>query len=424
MSTVKKLSETVYEVSVTRNGEELKHLKEHVLVHFKDAKVDGFRKGHVPVDVLEKKFKKEIEGEILNHIISEEYRKAVEENNLSPIADIKLEKYENNEDNVEVVFTIPVLPEINLGDYKSVKVEKEALDVNDEKVNAEIEIMRSNAGKLKEVADDEAAKDKDVTNINFEGFIDGEAFDGGKAEGFDLTLGSKSFIDTFEDQIIGHKKGDEFDVNVTFPEEYHAENLKGKPAVFKVKVNSIKRKEEAELNEDLAKELGYDSVEDLKAKTKENLTKREETRIENEYRGKVVDAVVDTVNFEIPEAVVEREIQFQINRFAQQLQMQGMSLNQYFEMTGQDIEKMRESIKESAEKSVKRDLVLTEIAKAENVQATEEEVNAELDRTALMYGMDREGLIAEVRKSGNYARFIDEIKYQIINRKTVDLLAK
>ena len=424
MATVKKLSETVYEVSVTRNGEELKHLKEHVLVHFKDAKVDGFRKGHVPADVLEKKFKKEIEGEILNHIISEEYRKAVEENNLSPIADIKLEKYENNEDNVEVVFTIPVLPEINLGDYKSVKVEKEALDVNDEKVNAEIEIMRSNAGKLKEVADDEAAQDKDVANINFEGFIDGEAFDGGKAEGFDLTLGSKSFIDTFEDQIIGHKKGDEFDVNVTFPEEYHAENLKGKPAVFKVKVNSIKRKEEAELNEDLAKELGYDSVEDLKAKTRENLIKREEARIENEYRGKVVDAVVDSINFEIPEAVVEREIQFQINRFAQQLQMQGMSLNQYFEMTGQDIEKMRESIKESAEKSVKRDLVLTEIAKAENVEATEEEVNAELDRTALMYGMDREGLIAEVRKSGNYARFIDEIKYQIINRKTVDLLAK
>ena len=424
MAAVKKLSETVYEVSATRSGEELKHLKKHVLVHFKDAKVDGFRKGHVPADVLEKKFKKEIEGEILNHIISEEYRKAVEENNLSPIADIKLEKYENNEDNVEVVFTIPVLPEIPLGDYKSVKVEKEALDVNDEKVNAEIEIMRSNAGKLKEVADDEAAKDKDVANINFEGFVDGEAFDGGKAEGFDLTLGSKSFIDTFEDQIIGHKKGDEFDVNVTFPEEYHAENLKGKPAVFKIKLNSIKRKEEAELNEDLAKELGYDSVEDLKAKTKENLIKREETRIENEYKGKVVDAVVDGVNFEIPEAIVEREIQFQINRFAQQLQMQGMSLNQYFEMTGQNIEKMRESIKDSAEKSVKRDLVLNEIAKVEKVEATEEEVNTELDRTALMYGMDREGLIAEVRKSGNYARFIDDIKYQIVNRKTVDLLAK
>ena len=421
---VKKLNETTYEVSAVREGEELKHLKDHVLVHFKDAKVDGFRPGHVPAKVIESKFKKEIEGEILNHIISDEYRKAVAENELKPIADIKLEKYENNDDKVEVVFTIPVLPAFELGQYKGVEVEKENVEVTDETVNEEIERLRESAAKLKEIAEDEEAKNDDVVNINFEGFIDGEAFDGGKAEGFDLTLGSKSFIDTFEDQIIGHKKGDEFDVNVTFPEEYHAENLKGKPAVFKVKVNSIKRKEEAELNEDLAKELGYDSVEDLKAKTKENLTKREETRIENEYRGKVVDAVVDTVNFEIPEAVVEREIQFQINRFAQQLQMQGMSLNQYFEMTGQDIEKMRESIKESAEKSVKRDLVLTEIAKAENVQATEEEVNAELDRTALMYGMDREGLIAEVRKSGNYARFIDEIKYQIINRKTVDLLAK
>ena len=421
---VKKLNESTYEVSAVREGEELKHLKEHVLVHFKDAKVDGFRPGHVPAKVIEEKFKKEIEGEILNHIISDEYRKAVAENELKPIADIKLEKYELNDDKVEVVFTIPVLPAFELGQYKGVEVEKEKVEITDEKVNEEIERLRENAAKLKEVAENEEAKNDDVVNINFEGFIDGKAFDGGKAEGFDLTLGSKSFIDTFEDQIIGHKKGDEFDVNVTFPEEYHAENLKGKPAVFKVKVNSIKRKEEAELNEDLAKELGYDSVEDLKAKTKENLIKREETRIENEYKGKVVDAVVDGVNFEIPEAIVEREIQFQINRFAQQLQMQGMSLNQYFEMTGQNIEKMRESIKESAEKSVKRDLVLNEIAKVEKVEATEEEVNAELDRTAIMYGMDREGLIAEVRKSGNYARFIDDIKYQIVNRKTVDLLAK
>ena len=422
MATVKKLSETVYEVSVTRNGEELKHLKEHVLVHFKDAKVDGFRKGHVPADVLEKKFKKEIEGEILNHIISEEYRKAVEENNLSPIADIKLEKYENNEDNVEVVFTIPVLPEINLGDYKSVKVEKEALDVNDEKVNAEIEIMRSNAGKLKEVADDEAAQDKDVTNINFEGFIDGEAFDGGKAEGFDLTLGSKSFIDTFEDQIIGHKKGDEFDVNVTFPENYGAANLSGKPALFKVKVNSIKRKEEAELNDDLAKELGFDSVEDMNAKTRENITKREETRAENEFKNKVVDAVVSATEVEIPEALVQREIDYQINRFAQQLQMQGINLNQYFQMTGQTMDSMRENAKENAEKAVKTELVLAEIAKAEEIKATDEEVAKEIETLAAMYGLEKDALIADVRKNGNYERFIDETNYRLVNQKTIDLL--
>ncbi len=422
MATVKKISETVYEVEVIKSGDELKKLKEHVLVHFKDAKVAGFRPGHVPKDVLEKQFKKEIDGEILNHIISDEYRKAVEENKLTPVADIKLEKYENNADSIEVVFTIPVLPEIKLGDYKNIQVEKEELNVTDEKADAEIERMRANAGKLKEVGEDEAAALNDVVNIDFEGFTDGTAFDGGKAEGFDLTLGSKSFIDTFEEQIVGHKKGDEFDVNVTFPEEYHAENLKGKPALFKVKVNSIKRKEEAELNEDLAKELGYESLEDLKIKTKENLAKREEARIENEYRGKVVESVVAAAEFEVPEAMIEREVQFQINRFAQQLQMQGLSLNQYFEMTGQDIEKMKETVKETAEKSVKSDLVLSEISKIENIDATEEEISNEVEKTAAMYGMDKEALLGEVRKSGNYARFIDETKYQIINRKTIELL--
>ncbi len=422
MATVKKISETVYEVSVTKSGDELKNLREHVLVHFKDAKVAGFRPGHVPKDVLEKQFKKEIDGEILNHIISDEYRKAVEENSLTPIADIKLEKYENNTDNVEVVFTIPVLPEIKLGDYKNVTAEKEALDITDEKVDTEIEGIRANAGKLKEVKEDEAAALNDVVNINFEGFIDGNAFDGGKAEGFDLTLGSKSFIDTFEDQIVGHNKEDEFDVNVTFPEEYHAENLKGKPALFKVKINSIKRKEEAELNEDLAKELGYESLEDMKIKTRENLTKREEARIENEYRGKVLETIVEDAQFEVPEAMIEREVQFQINRFAQQLQMQGMSLQQYFEMTGQNMENMKETLKESAKKTVKMDLVLSEIAKIEKIEAAEEEVNDEIEKTAVMYGMDRTALLEEVRKSGNYDRFIDDIKYQIVNKKTIDFL--
>ena len=189
MATVKKLSETSYEVSVTRTGDELSHLKEHVLSHFKDAKVDGFRPGHVPEKVLEQKFQKEIEGEILNHIISEEYQKAVVENELRPIADPRLEKYENKEGTVEVVFVIPVLPAITLGEYKGVEVEKETLDITDEKVNAEIERLKEGAAKLKEVEADATAELNDVANIDFEGFIDGEAFEGGKAEGFDLTLG-------------------------------------------------------------------------------------------------------------------------------------------------------------------------------------------------------------------------------------------
>ena len=422
MATVKKLSETSYEVSVTRTGDELSHLKEHVLSHFKDAKVDGFRPGHVPAKVLEQKFQKEIEGEILNHIISEEYQKAVVENELRPIADPRLEKYENKEGTVEVVFVIPVLPAITLGEYKGVEVEKETLDITDEKVNAEIERLKEGAAKLKEVEADATAELNDVANIDFEGFIDGEAFEGGKAEGFDLTLGSHSFIDNFEDQIVGHKKGDEFDVTVMFPENYGAENLAGKPAIFKVKVNSIKRKEEAELNDDLAKELGYDSLEDLKVKTRESLTKREETRINNEFKGKVIEAVVANTNVEVPAELTNREVEYQINRFAQQLQMQGISLEQYFQMTGQTLDKMREESREMAEKSVKTELVLSEITKAENIEVSDDEVNAEIDKMATMYGMDKEALLADVRKSGNYARFIDETKYRLSHEKTIDLL--
>ena len=421
---VKKLDETTYEVSAVREGEEFKHLKEHVLVHFKDAKVDGFRPGHVPANVIEKNFKKEIDGEILNHIISDEYQKAVAENELKPIADIKLEKYEIQADKAEVVFTIPVLPSFELGQYKGLEVEKENFEVTDEKVNEEIEGMRKNASKLKEVAEDEEAKNDDVVNINFEGFVDGVAFDGGKAEGYDLTLGSHSFIDTFEDQIVGHKKNDEFDVNVKFPEAYHAENLKGKPALFKVKVNSIKRKEEAELNDDLAKELGFESVDDMRAKTRENITKREEARVENEFKNKIIEKVVDGTNVEAPRALVDREIEFQINRFAQQLQMQGINLSQYFQMTGQTIDKMREDSREMAEKSVKTELVLSEISKVENITVTDEEVDNEFEVMATMYGMDKESMLNEVKKSGNYQRFADEAKYRLVNKKTIDLLVK
>ncbi len=421
---VKKLDETTYEVSAVREGEEFKHLKEHVLVHFKDAKVDGFRPGHVPANVIEKKFKKEIDGEILNHIISDEYQKAVAENELKPIADIKLEKYEIQADKAEVVFTIPVLPAFELGQYKGLEVEKENFEVTDEKVNEEIEGMRKNASKLKEVPENEEAKNDDVVNINFEGFVDGVAFDGGKAEGYDLTLGSHSFIDTFEDQIVGHKKNDEFDVNVKFPEAYHAENLKGKPALFKVKVNSIKRKEEAELNDDLAKELGFESVDDMRAKTRENITKREEARVENEFKNKIIEKVVDGTNVEAPRTLVDREIEFQINRFAQQLQMQGINLSQYFQMTGQTIDKMREDSREMAEKSVKTELVLSEISKVENITVTDEEVDNEFEVMATMYGMDKESMLNEVKKSGNYQRFADEAKYRLVNKKTIDLLVK
>lgn len=419
---VKKINESTYEVTVVKNGAEFESFKKHILTHFKNVKVDGFRPGKVPTSVIEKTFKKEIEGEILNHLISESYREAVSENNLHPIADIKLEKFEVTVDSAEVVYTIPVLPEIKLGDYKSVKVEKEEVNVTDEAVKEELEKIRLNAGKLKELEDDAVSALNDVVNIDFEGFIDGEAFNGGKAEGFDLTLGSGSFIDNFEDQLVGYKKGDEVEVNVSFPENYGAANLAGKPALFKVKVNAVKRTEEAKLDDELAKEKGFENLEELTKNTKENLVKREEARVENEFTGKVVEAVVATTEFDVPEALVEKEIDFQINRFAQQMQMQGISLNQYFEMTGQSLEQMREQVRENARVSVKTDLILDKIAQAENVTATEDEINAEIEKMAAMYGMDKETIVTDIKKAGNYETFIGNTEYQILNKKTIDLL--
>lgn len=424
MTTVKKLNETTYEVTAVLNGEEFASMKKHVLTHFKDAKVDGFRPGKVPASVIEKTFKNEINEQILNHLISDAYREAVTSNELRPIADIKLEKFDVKEDLAEATFTIPVLPEIKLGEYKGVKVERETVNVTEEKVNEELESLRKRAGKLKETEAGTKAELNDTANIDFEGFIDGEAFDGGKAEGFDLTLGSGSFIDNFEDQIVGHVAGDEFDVNVSFPENYGAANLAGKPALFKVKLNTVKRTEEAKLDDELAKELGHETLEELTVKTKENLEKREETRIANELRNKVVEAVLETTKFEVPAALTDREVQNQINRFAQQMQMQGLSLNQYFEMTGQTIEAMKEQMREGAEKAVKTDLVLSEIAKVEKIEATEEEVNNEIEMMAAMYGMDKDTIIADIKKAGNYDAFIDNTKFQIENRKTIEFLVE
>ncbi len=424
MTTVKKLNETTYEVTAVLNGEEFVSMKKHVLTHFKDAKVDGFRPGKVPVSVIEKTFKNEINEQILNHLISDAYREAVTSNELRPIADIKLEKFDVKEDLAEVTFTIPVLPEIKLGEYKGVKVERETVNVTEEKVNEELENLRKRAGKLKETEAGTKAELNDTANIDFEGFIDGVAFDGGKAEGFDLTLGSGSFIDNFEDQIVGHVAGDEFDVNVSFPENYGAANLAGKPALFKVKLNTVKRTEEAKLDDELAKELGHETLEELTTKTKEDLEKREETRIANELRNKVVEAVLETTEFEVPAALTDREVQNQINRFAQQMQMQGLSLNQYFEMTGQTVETMQEQMREGAEKAVKTDLVLSEIAKVEKIEATEEEVNNEIEMMAAMYGMDKDTIVADIKKAGNYEAFIDNTKFQIENRKTIEFLVE
>ena len=425
MNSVKKLEGSKFEITIVKSGAEVVSMREHVLTHFKDAKVDGFRKGKVPMDIIEKTYKTQIDQEIIDHVISAEYPTIIKENNIVPVDYFKLTKVEITKENLEVVFEVPVLPEIKLGEYKGLEITKEEANVTDETVNQEIEKLLASSSKLKELEDVEAkAALEDVVNINFEGFIDGEAFEGGKAEGFDLTLGTGSFIDTFEDQIVGHKKDDEFDVNVNFPEAYHSDSLAGKPALFKVKVNSIKRPEKVELNDEFAKEQSYDTVTDMTAKIKENLVKKEDSRVENEFISKLVEKVVETSEIDVPTAMVDREIDRKLQEFSQQLQMQGFTLEKYFEMTGQSIEAMRESVQESAANAVKTDLVLGEIAKVENITAEDSEVEPKIEEMAKAYGMEKDAIIADVKKAGNYDVFIDNIKYQIINEKTIDLLKK
>ena len=425
MNSVKKLEGSKFEVTIVKSGAEVVSMREHVLTHFKDAKVDGFRQGKVPMDIIEKTYKAQIDEEIIDHVISAEYPGIIKENNIVPVDYFKLTKVEITKENLEVVFEVPVLPEIKLGEYKGLKIKKEKANVTDETVNQEIEKLLASSGKLKELEDAKAkAALEDVVNINFEGFVDGEAFEGGKAEGFDLTLGTGSFIDTFEDQIVGHKKDDEFDVNVNFPEAYHSDSLAGKPALFKVKVNSIKRPEKVELNDEFAKEQSYDTVADMTAKIKENLVKKEDSRVENEFISKLVEKVVETSEIDVPAAMVDREIDRKLQEFSQQLQMQGFTLEKYFEMTGQSIEAMRESVQESAANAVKTDLVLGEIAKVENITAEDSEVEPKIEEMAKAYGMEKDAIIADVKKAGNYDVFIDNIKYQIINEKTIDLLKK
>ena len=423
MNSVKKLEGSKFEVTIVKSGAEVVSMREHVLTHFKDAKVDGFRRGKVPMDIIEKTYKAQIDEEIIDHVISAEYPAIIKENNIVPVDYFKLTKVEITKENLEVVFEVPVLPEIKLGEYKGLKIKKEKANVTDETVNQEIEKLLASSGKLKELEDAKAkAALEDVVNINFEGFIDGEAFEGGKAEGFDLTLGTGSFIDTFEDQIVGHKKDDEFDVNVNFPEAYHSDSLAGKPALFKVKVNSIKRPEKVELNDEFAKEQSYDTVADMTAKIKENLVKKEDSRVENEFISKLVEKVVETSEIDVPSAMVDREIDRKLEEFSQQLQMQGFTLEKYFEMTGQSIEAMRESVQESAANAVKTDLVLGEVAKVEKITAEDSEVEPKIEEMAKAYGMEKDAIIADVKKAGNYDVFIDNIKYQIINEKTIDLL--
>jgi len=362
----------------------------------KKVNVPGFRKGKMPRGMFEKRFGVEsLYQDALDILLPEAYGNAIDETGIDPIdrPDIDIEQMEKGK---ELIFkaTVQVKPEVKLGEYKGLEVEELDTNVTDEDVQAELTTLQNRQAELV-VKEEGTAENGDTVVIDFEGFVDGEAFEGGKAENHSLELGTGSFIPGFEEQLVGVATGESKDVEVTFPEEYHAAELAGKPAVFKVTVHEIKGKELPELDDEFAKDVDdeVETLDALKEKIKTRLEDSKKHEAEHHLRDTVVEKAAENAEVEIPEVMVTNEVNRMLQEFEQRLQMQGMNLELYFQFSGQDENALREQMKEEAQNRVKINLTLEAIAKAENLEVTDEDVNAELEKMAGMYNMSVDAII-------------------------------
>lgn len=352
--------------------------------------VPGFRKGKVPYAMVEKMYGAGVFYEdAANALIPNAYADAAVESELEIVArpEINVTQIEKGKPFIfEAEVTLK--PEVKLGKYKGVKVEAMDTTVTDEDVQAELDKVKEQNARLV-AADDKAIEDGDQTTIDFEGFVDGEPFEGGKGEDYPLTIGSHSFIDTFEEQLIGKKVGEEVEVNVTFPEQYQAEELAGKPAMFKVTIKEIKVKEYPELDDDFAQDVSeFDTLEEYKADIKKNLEEKKAQEAEADKESKVIEAIVKDSEMDIPEKMIEAQCQQMVEEFAQNIAMQGISFEQYMQFTGATVEQLTEQVKPQAQARVESSLVLEAIVKAENIEATEEEYDEEIKKMAERYQME------------------------------------
>ena len=354
--------------------------------------VPGFRKGKVPKAMIEKMYGKEFfYEEAANAIIPDAYEKALEECTETVVSSPKIDVTQIEEGKA-FIFTAEVAlkPEVTLGTYKGVEVAKIDVTVADEEVEADLKQQLENNARTVAVEGRPVA-DGDIAVIDFEGFVDGVAFEGGKGENYSLTIGSHSFIDTFEEQLIGKNAGEECDVNVTFPENYQASELAGKPALFKVTVKEIKEKQLPELNDEFASEVSeFDTLDEYKADIRAKLAEKKEADAKNEKEDAVIDAIIAGAQMEIPEAMVETQQRQMVDDFAQRMQMQGISMEQYFQFTGLTYEAMLAQVKPSADRKIKSRLVLEAVVAAENIVASEEDFEEEAKRMGEMYQMDVE----------------------------------
>ena len=381
----------------------------------------GFRKGKAPRKMIEKMYGAGIFYEdAANAIIPDAYADAAKESGLEIVAQPEIDVVQI-ESGKPFIFTatVAVKPEVTLGEYKGIEVEKKTAEVTDEDINAEIDRVRENNSRMITV-DDRATQDGDTVIIDFDGYVDGEQFEGGKAEDYSLVLGSHTFIDNFEDQLVGKNIGDDVEVNVTFPDQYQAEELQGKPAVFKVKVKEIKVKELPEVDDEFAQDVSdFDTLAEYKEDLKKKLLESAEAAISREKEEAVITKIIENAQMDIPEPMVDTQTHQMMQEFAQRIQSQGLSLEQYMQFTGLTPQKMIEDLKPQALKRIQSRLVLEVVVAAENIEATEEEVQKEIENMASMYQMEADklkDLMGEEEKK--------QISLDVAVQKAVDLVVE
>lgn len=411
-----KLEKSMHELQFSVDAETFKAAIEKAYKREgKKYNVPGFRKGHAPRAVIEKMYGADIfHYDAINDLFPEAYEAAVVESGIQPVgrpeADVVSESLE---DGVVLKVTVAVKPEIKVGNYTGLKATKKVNTVDDADVEAELVRMQNRNGRI--ITREGKAENGDTVDMDFEGFVDGVAFEGGKAEHYSLVLGSGSFIPGFEDQLIGHEAGEEFDVNVTFPEEYQAKELAGKPAVFKIKLHEVKTKELPALDDEFAKDVSeYDTLDELKASIRKGMEEQNEKQAALAVENDLVDQVIDTIEGDIPEAMYEARMDEAVRDFEYRLAQQGLKLDMYLQYMGQTMESFRASFREQAEKQVKIRLALEAVAAAEQIVASDEELEAELQRVADNYKME----LAKVKELVN----ADEVKKDLAVNKAIDFI--
>ncbi len=415
----KKVDTNRYELEITIDGQTFSDAI--VKVYKKNGKniaVPGFRKGKAPLSLVEQYYGESVFYEdALNLLYVDALEAAAEEAGVE-IVDDKMDfdlVSISKADGVDFKVTLTVVPEVELGEYKGLKAERVIPVVTDEEVDAELNQMANRNSRMVEVTD-RAAENGDITVIDFEGFVDDVAFEGGKGESYSLTLGSGQFIPGFEEQVAGHSAGDEFDVNVTFPEDYQAEDLKGKAAVFKVKLHEIKKRELPEIDDEFAKDVSeFETLAEFKEDIKKHQLEHKTHHADEDVENTLVDAVVESMKVEIPEAMIEARCNQSLQDFAYRLQMQGMNLETYFQFTNSNAESFKESFRPQAEKQVKMRLALEKIAALENITISDEDVADEIKKMAESYGVSEEQVKAavpakEIKKDMAVSKALDIVK--------------